>query len=61
MWIIKNENKGIVISLGIKKKGLDQELEYKKWNWTQVWRVLRDIYNVLQIMSIYIKTNNSSP
>ena len=39
MWIriIKTENKGIGIRLGIKKKELDQELELKKWNWTQVW------------------------
>ena len=38
MWIgiIKNENKGIEISLGIKKKELDQEFELKKWSWTQV-------------------------
>ena len=38
MWIgiTKTENKGIGISLGIKKKELDQDLEFKKWNWTQV-------------------------
>ena len=39
MWIgiIKTENKGIGIRLGIKKKELNQELELKKWNWTQVY------------------------
>ena len=31
-WNYKNENKGIGISLGIRKKELDQELELKKWN-----------------------------
>ena len=30
--IIKTENKGVGIRLGIKKKELDQELELKKWN-----------------------------
>ena len=49
MWIgiIKTENKGIGIRLGIKKKELDQELELKKWNWTQVWRIVQYLMELI--------------
>ena len=42
--MLKNENKEIGISLGHKKKELDQELELKKWNSTQAWYLYWSIY-----------------